>query len=386
MPKRLLHIAIHCWTSPVRVGSHAIARQFAEKGWEVGYIGAPITPLNFLCPTSPVFQQRVKETLSGGGQDLAGRLWHYVPFSLVAPNNRPCMMSPWLFNNWQKFSLPNVLDRVVAQGFGEVDVLLLDSIYQPFWLSSVRYKRCVVRLSDFNAGFRGFGAGARDSELAALAAADLVITASRDLSSWARENGAREAVYIPNGVDLDRFDGDPMLPVEYRSMTGKIAVFVGDMNVWVDLDLITACAHAMPEINFVLIGPGIDRRTADALPNNVHALGVRPYSEVPAYLKHADLGLIPFHQRRCSSLVKHINPLKLYEYFAAGIPVVSTRWSEIECLSSPAKLCGTKEEFVAAARQLLTEPVRKELFYEYARCSAWSRRLDPLFSWLDHDD
>jgi glycosyltransferase involved in cell wall biosynthesis len=288
-----------------------------------------------------------------------------------------------LFNHWQKFSLPDVLTKATDQGFGEVDVLLLDSIYQPFWLSSVRYKRCIVRLSDFNAGFKGFGAGARRSEMAALAAADLVVTASRDLCSWAKANGAREAVYIPNGVDIERFNGDPMPPVEYRSMTGKIAVFVGDMNDWVDIELIADCARALPEVNFVLIGPGIDRGTADVLPNNVHALGVRPYCEVPAYLMHADLGLIPFHQRRCASLVKHINPLKLYEYFAAGIPVVSTRWSEIEGLSSPARLCGSSEEFVTAVQQSLREPVEKDLLYDYARRSSWPSRLDRLFSWLD---
>ena len=141
----------------MRVGSHAIATQFVERGWEVAYLAAPITPLNFLRPRSPQFEARLREHRAGGERDLQGKLWHYVPFSFLAPNNYPLMRSSWLFRNWTNLTSPFVKTVVSDAGFGEVDLLFLDSIYQPAWLDDIDYKRCVMRLSDYNAGFGGYG-------------------------------------------------------------------------------------------------------------------------------------------------------------------------------------------------------------------------------------
>ncbi|WP_374980988.1 glycosyltransferase [Pseudomonas solani] len=379
MVKRVLHIGIHCWTSPMRVGSHAIATQFVRQGWEVAYVAAPITPLNFLKPGSSVFQARLAECRAGGQRDLGGKLWHYVPFSLLAPSNRRFLRSPWLFSNWSKLSLPNVKQRVHEAGFGEVDLLLLDSIYQPAWLDDIRYKRCVVRLADYNAGFDGYGAGAQRSEMNALARADLVVTASRGLSHWASEQGARQVMYMPNGVDFERFTGEPPQPTEYASLSGPIAVFVGDISTWVDMNLIEACARAMPWVNFVLIGPCANPPAA--MSANVHFLGVRPHDQLAGYLRHAQVGLIPFHLEKCSQLIAHIHPLKLYEYLAAGLPVVSSRWAELEGLGSPAILCASTSEFVTAVRAALEETNQAPRYQRYAQSASWPERLAPLFSW-----
>lgn len=379
MVKRVLHIGIHCWTSPMRVGSHAIATQFVRQGWEVAYLAAPITPLNFLQPGSPVFQARLAECRAGGQRDLDGKLWHYVPFSLLAPSNRRLLRSPWLFSHWHRLSWPNVKKKVQEAGFGKVDLLFLDSIYQPAWLDGVDYQRCVVRLADYNAGFEGYGAGARQSELSALQRADLVVTASRGLSQWASEQGARQVMYMPNGVDFERFTGQPPLPDEYASLTGPIAVFVGDISNWVDMGLIEACARAMPGVNFVLIGPCTTPPAAP--PTNVHFLGVRPHDQLAGYLRHAQVGLIPFHLEKCGQLVAHIHPLKLYEYLAAGLPVVSSRWTELERLGSPAVLCGSTAEFVTAVRAALEQPGQAQNYQAYAQSASWPQRLAPLFSW-----
>jgi glycosyltransferase involved in cell wall biosynthesis len=369
----------------MRVGSHAIAAQFVERGWEVAYVAAPITPLNFLQPSSSQFRARLREHRSGGQRDLQDKLWHYVPFSLLAPNNRPLTRSPWLFRNWTKFSLPRIDTMVRNAGFDDVDVLFLDSIYQPSWLDGVRYKRCVVRLSDYNAGFSGYGAGARESEMLAIARADLVVTASRHLSQWALDNGAQKAMFLPNGVDIERFAAQPERPPEYVPLSGPIAVFVGDISAWVDLDLVGKSARALPHVNFVLIGPGAKSYRKGSIPENIHFLGIKSYRELPAYLRHADVGLIPFHLEKHDNLVAHIHPLKLYEYLAAGLPVVSTRWSEIESLASPAVLCSSIPEFVNAIAVSLDSSDHSRHYQKYAESAAWPLRLAPLFSWLDRD-
>lgn len=381
MVKRVLHIAIHCWSSPMRVGSHAIASQFAQQGWDVAYVAAPITPLNFLHPNSSVFQARLREYRAGGQRDLDGKLWHYVPFSLLAPSNRRFFRAPWVFSHWNKLSWPNASQVVRDAGFGEVDVLFLDSIYQPAWLDEIRYKRCVMRLADYNGGFDGYADGARQSELQALARADLVVTASRSMAQWATEHGAREVMYLPNGVDCERFAGQPALPEEYAALAGPIAVFVGDISSWVDLALVEACARALPAVNFVLIGPCASAPAG--MPANVHVLGVRPHQQLAGYLRHAQVGLIPFHAQSSSPLVAHIHPLKLYEYLACGLPVVSTRWSELESLNSPAVLCASNDEFIAAVQAALAETGQAARYRQYAQAASWPRRLAPLLAWVE---
>ena len=381
MVKRVLHVGIHCWTSPMRVGSHAIATQFVEQGWEVAYVAAPISIINFLRPNSLVFQTRLQEYRAGGQSDLDGKLWHYVPFSLLAPSNRRFLRSPWLFSHWNKLSWPNVSQVVRDAGFGEVDLLFLDSIYQPAWLDEIRYKRCVMRLADYNAGFEGYGAGALQSEMSTMMRADLVVTASQGLSQWALEHGAREVMYLPNGVDCERFAGEPPLPDEYAALAGPIAVFVGDISSWVDLAMVEACARAMPDVSFVLIGPCANTPTNMSI--NVHFLGVRPHQQMASYLRHAHVGLIPFHLEACSSLIANIHPLKLYEYLAAGLPVVSSRWAELENLKSPAVLCSSTDEFIVAVRAALYETGQEPRYQHYAQSASWPNRLAPLFSWVE---
>ncbi len=386
MAKRALYVATHAWTSPIRVGSQAIAAQFVQKGWEVAYIAAPITPLHFLRPSDPQFAVRLREHRLGGRRDMHGRLWHYVPFSWLAPSNRPFLRSEWLFHRWRYLTSPDLLSIVRREGFADVDLLIVDTIFQPFWLDAVNCGRCVMRLSDYNAGFSGYGGGAEASEQLLLERADIVITASAGLREWALKKGAREALYIPNGIDFERFsDMHPARPAEYESLKGSIAVFVGVIDEWVDLCLIETCARALPEVNFVLIGPCRKKDLHKNFPGNMHFLGMKVQADIPAYLHHANVGLIPFQSERCSSLVEHINPLKLYEYFAAGLPVVSTRWRELENLHSPARLCSSSEDFLAALKSALAEPGDADEYRRYAQSVDWAVRLLPLFGWIDRE-
>ncbi len=59
---------------------------------------------------------------------------------------------------------------------------------------------------------------------------------------------------------------------------------------------------------------------------NMHFLGRRPYADLPAYCKGLDVGLIPF---KINDLTRAVNPIKLREYLAAGLPVVSTPLPEV---------------------------------------------------------
>jgi glycosyltransferase involved in cell wall biosynthesis len=93
-----------------------------------------------------------------------------------------------------------------------------------------------------------------------------------------------------------------------------------------DIPLIVALARARPRWSFALVGPvGLGDPGTDASPlddePNIHLLGHRSYAELPNVLRAADAGLIPY---AINELTKSIFPMKVYEYLAAGLPVVAT--------------------------------------------------------------
>ena len=138
--------------------------------------------------------------------------------------------------------------------------------------------------------------------------------------------------------------------------------YVGEVADWFDTELILRLARRQPEWSIVLVGPATaDAR--DALAGaNVHVLGRRPYSELPRYLAGFDCGLIPF---RASPLTAAVSPVKLYEYLAAGKPVVST--------PLPTVLPFAREVLVAADERFL-EAVDEAVANRHDAVAAEARR------------
>jgi glycosyltransferase involved in cell wall biosynthesis len=115
-----------------------------------------------------------------------------------------------------------------------------------------------------------------------------------------------------------------------RSRGRPAAGYVGALARWVDSDLFAALAAMRADWDFFLVGEALDDscdRFATARPVNLHLLGPRPYASIPSILAALDAGLIPFRLRPEAS---HASPIKLYEYLAAGLPVISTPIPECE--------------------------------------------------------
>ena len=159
--------------------------------------------------------------------------------------------------------------------------------------------------------------------------ADLVLTSSERLCEE-RRPGNPNTHFIPHGVDVDHFaqslNPATIVPEDLRRLPRPIVGFIGLLADWVDLDLLRAVALARPAWSFALIGRSVtDLAAVQNLPN-VHLLGQKPFSALPAYCRGIDVGIIPF---RINRLTLRANPLKLREYLAAGLPVVSTPLPEV---------------------------------------------------------
>ncbi len=157
------------------------------------------------------------------------------------------------------------------------------------------------------------------SEEKLLRRADLVFSTAPALCEHAAAYNPR-CFLVPNGVDVERFSTSAPLPADLASIPQPRLGFIGNVAEWVNVDLMVALAQAHPEWHIVIVGPWQRPGTPPSAPN-LHWLGTRPYTEVPNYLAGFDACLIPFAE---NELTRAVDPLKLYEYLAAGRPVIST--------------------------------------------------------------
>src|SRR5262249_4083207 len=154
------------------------------------------------------------------------------------------------------------------------------------------------RVADYNPHFAKYTPATRRLEEEMARRADLVLCPSRQLVGYAEELGARRTLLLPNGVDYDHYARPVPPPPEYAAIPRPVAVYVGVILGWFHFGWVGRAARNMPDVSFVLIGPDrLARKELGGLPN-VHLLGVRDYTQLPAYLQHADVGLMPFDVQR----------------------------------------------------------------------------------------
>jgi glycosyltransferase involved in cell wall biosynthesis len=183
---------------------------------------------------------------------------------------------------------------------------------------------CVDRWS----AFEGYDADFMDQcEQELCVQADLVIASAEDLAERCAR-WSRNVHYVPHGVDHAHFatalETGP-LPEDIASIPGPRVGFFGLIHEWVDIDLIGRLADRLP-YHFVLIGAGNQDLSPLAARSNVHVLGRKPFATLPDYSRGFDAAIVPF---RMTELTKSVNPIKLREYAAAGLPIVSTGLPEV---------------------------------------------------------
>jgi teichuronic acid biosynthesis glycosyltransferase TuaH len=161
--------------------------------------------------------------------------------------------------------------------------------------------------------------------------ADMTLTTSRELWSKARKFTSN-AYYLPNAADIGLFMRKLPInierPAELRQVNTPIVIYTGHIDVRLDYSLVRAILARHIDKTLVMVGPrSISRELYEdlkAYPNMLF-VGGRALSELPAYLSHSQCAIIPF---KCDELTRSIYPLKVNEYLAAGLPVVSTSFSE----------------------------------------------------------
>jgi teichuronic acid biosynthesis glycosyltransferase TuaH len=206
---------------------------------------------------------------------------------------------------------------------------------------------------------------ARDRGL--MDAADLVTGVSRPLTEEASACGAN-AVLVPNGCDVEHFATPRARPPGFPDLPGPIIGFAGGVSWRVDVDLLLDLARSRPGWTFLLVGE-MARRIPDA--PNVICVGARPYSELPAWVQRFDVGIVPYATNEFN---RAADPLKVYEYLAAGIPVVATALPALRGLEPFVTTADGAAGFAQAVDGALRQPLDLVRLRELALDNDWSVR------------
>jgi glycosyltransferase involved in cell wall biosynthesis len=212
---------------------------------------------------------------------------------------------------------------------------------------------------------------------------DALVVTSRHLAG--KHSNGCPLLHLPHGVDFDHFHAARVRPrpvAAMESIPRPVVGFFGLISEWVDRELIAHLSEAFPHVSFVLLGRAEADLAALAGRPNVHHLGWVPYEELPQYARYFDVGLIPFVLNR---LTLAVNPLKLMEYFALGLPVLSTRLPELEGIAGPLRLAVTREEFAQGLRDVLAggPGLSAEDAVAAARGNTWDARVEQLGEFLE---
>jgi glycosyltransferase involved in cell wall biosynthesis len=196
----------------------------------------------------------------------------------------------------------------------------------------------------------------RRREQALIARADLVLVTSRALLD--SKGGINPNTHwVPNAVDYERFSKaveEGREPEQVADLCRPRVGYVGAINEKIDIALLSDLAQALPQAAIILVGPV--RSNSEAMErniktlrerSNVHFVGRVPVEEVPCFMNACDVGLLPY---RRNAWTQHIHPLKLYEYLACGLPIVSTdipaahEEEGFVCIASPAGFAAAVSE------------------------------------------
>jgi glycosyltransferase involved in cell wall biosynthesis len=229
----------------------------------------------------------------------------------------------------------------------------------------------------------------RAAERRFAARADLVLASAPVLAERLREI-AGHVVYAPNVADTDLFakalDAGPVDPAVAELHRPRIVFTGAVVTTKLDIELIVALAKLRPRWSFALvgpIGPGDPRADVSSLAAepNVHLLGARPYEQLPSVLRGADAGIVPYAR---NELTNSIFPMKVYEYLAAGLPVVTTPLPALEGVEAIAAAPDAQGIAHLLDEALATDSPRRRA--ERSRLAAghsWDRRLAEIAAQIE---
>ncbi|TCD47752.1 glycosyltransferase [Chlorobium sp. N1] len=261
-------------------------------------------------------------------------------------------------------------------------------------LSNLYWAKAVSRLSsilsfydanDDHLAFPGTPSWLRPELRRWLGRVGLVFSVSRTMTGRLLLPPSVRVVTLGNGVEFSHFaEPRSAVPEPFRESGGPILGYAGAMD-WLDVPLLVRTAAAWPDCRIELVGPAYEhgwweRQSELRALGNVRWHGRVAYAELPSWMQRFDLGLLPLER---SELKRASNPNKLYEYAAAGVPVLALNYCDaVDDARGEVMVADTEDEFVRMVPMALRDG-RRELRQAFARRHSWDRLASEMVDELE---
>lgn len=194
----------------------------------------------------------------------------------------------------------------------------------------------------------------------------------------------RRTILIRNGYDEDMGlhrppPAESQRPPDLPPAGCPVIGYIGAWAPWIDEALIAGIAQSDSRWHVVVIGVELERKfTLQHLPN-VSYLGLKPHRELPGYIRNFDIGVIPF---RLNPVTLAANPIKAYEYLAAGKPVVATNMPECWLMEGQIDVGESRSAIIRLVQERIGDSGNAEARMNYALKNTWRERASECITML----
>jgi glycosyltransferase involved in cell wall biosynthesis len=381
---KILFAESHNLDRPDPVGSHQYIQLFKDTGHDCLWLGPAVSPMHIF-KLDELNRYRFKVWRSGV-QDIEEIKW-LVPFTFLFYYNLPLLRSLFAGRNQYRFCLPPLGKTLGKISFSEVDLLWCAGPAAYSLIDLVPHRLSCYRLADKLDQFSGIPRNVEILQKELIERVDFVLATSRSLFEWACTIRNEGVYYLPNGVSEIFFEHSGSRPDDFPGGGKPVAVYIGTIDTRFDLDTLTYAISMVPEVHFLLIGPVASEALESGIKSlqgkeNFTWLGPKKYSLLPSYLEQSKVGMIPF---RLNELTEAVNPIKYYEYMAAGLPVVAPPMRELAAMEKGLlHFYRDRDQFCSALREAVENPAASgEKLRVQAKNHTWQNRFDQVVSIIE---
>lgn len=279
--------------------------------------------------------------------------------------------------------------RQLSEAEGPLVAYLFHPTFAPL-VDALRPDRVVYHAYDLFRMTPNWTGAEEANESRLLASANLVLASSREIAADLQRRSGKHVEFLPNGVDYDSFAGAGRHPEppELAAIPRPRIGYIGRVNIKLDLDLLLDLSRQRPDWQFVIVGPS-DLQPADEQKmatlrerKNVHVFGFQPQEQVARFTAALDVGLMCYRYENLWTQAGY--PLKMHEYLACGLPVVSAPLPAVQEFDEVVRIVQSPAQWhdaIAAALQD-NSPAVVARRREIARANSWNDRVRQLDSYL----
>lgn len=275
---------------------------------------------------------------------------------IISPSKNVTVLQPKVSpGNFSQ--LHDVIKKYSPKNFSSSPMVWFYSAAFVSILEYLDYSAVIYDCMDELSQFRGAPASLVSQEKQLLSIADVVFTGGKSL--FESKKRLHPSVYcFPSSIDTTHFakalSKHTKIPADIAKIKQPIVGFYGVIDERLDLQLIAEVAKLLPLVSFAMIGPVVKINEADLpVAKNIHYLGAKKYSQLPAYLKGFSVAFMPFALNKATEF---ISPTKTLEFMAAYKPIVSTPIYDVKRdYSKEVRIVESSSQMAAAITAYLNE-------------------------------